>query len=250
MTKQYRDDKIQELLSKQYYCSIEQLNKNDILYSINFDAKQPYIKIVYYKNCIVVCTSEELYAEVKKLLQQKSRDEIFEFPLVYGQTIHYVPNNYDIHYNIDSKEYDFELLFDKEVLTLNGLTGFENSLVFDVDGFTATKAVFIAKHHKKIIGIAGASESSVKNVWEIGIDVTEKYRNKRLGSSLVSGLTRELLKRNIVPFYSASVTNIASQMVAAICGYVPLWVDTFGTILDGSSVYHDIVSKLTLHFTK
>ena len=73
----------------------------------------------------------------------------------------------------------------------------------------------------------------------------EEYRNARLGTYLVKGLTKELLTRNIIPFYSASITNIGSQMVASRCDYIPLWVDTFGTILDGSSVYNDMIKGLS-----
>ena len=38
-----------------------------------------------------------------------------------------------------------------------------------------------------------------------------------------------ILEQNKIPFYSASVTNIASQAVAIRSGYMPLWTDTFGT---------------------
>ena len=76
----------------------------------------------------------------------------------------------------------------------------------------------------------------------------EEYRNARLGTYLVRGLTKELLERNIIPFYSASITNIGSQMVASRCDYIPFWVDTFGTILDGSSVYNGIIRSLSSEF--
>ncbi len=107
-----------------------------------------------------------------------------------------------------------------------------------------------AKDNHKIIGVAGAAKSSADGVWEIGIDVMEEYRNARLGTYLVRGLTKELLAQNIIPFYSASITNIGSQMVASRCGYIPLWVDTFGTILDGSSVYNDMMKGLSLAFAE
>lgn len=123
---------------------------------------------------------------------------------------------------------------------------FENSLAFDDNGCTSTKVVYIAKNKNKMIGIVGASETCVNNVWEIGVDVIKEYRNNRLATYLVAKLTQELLIRNIIPFYSASTTNIASHMVANKSGYVPIWVDTFGTILDGSSVYSDIVNVLSL----
>ena len=66
----------------------------------------------------------------------------------------------------------------------------------------------------------------------------------------MKGLTKELLARNIIPFYSASITNIGSQMVASRCDYIPFWVDTFGTILDGSSVYNDILRGVSSKFIK
>ncbi|WP_257903996.1 GNAT family N-acetyltransferase [Schaedlerella arabinosiphila] len=116
---------------------------------------------------------------------------------------------------------------------------------FAADGSTPTRAVCIIKDRGKVVGAAGAAASSVEGMWEVGVDVLEGYRNARLGTWLVRRLTKELTDRNILPFYSASVTNIGSQMVASRCGYIPAWVDTFGTTLDGSSVYQEIVSRMT-----
>ncbi len=243
-------NKIEELLSKEFYCSLEELNKKETVYSVNFGAERPYIKILVYRNCVVVCTSENLHSKVRELLQNKNRDEIFELPLVYGQTIHFVPNDDCTEDILVSLDYEFMFLFDKDILSLAGLTGFENSLAFDKNGSTSTKAVYIAKDKNRIIGVAGAAESSVNGVWEIGIDVMEEYRNAKLGTYLVKKLTRELLARNIIPFYSASITNIGSQMVANRCGYIPCWIDTFGTILDGSSVYYDVIKEVSLKFAK
>ena len=196
----------------------------------------------------MVCASEDLYYKVREYLQGKNRDEIFEFPLVYGQTIHYVPDDNYTKDEAKSSGYQCKYLFDRDILALTGLTGFENSLAFDENGSTSTKAVYIARDKNRIIGVAGAAESLVNGVWEIGIDVMEEYRNARLGTYLVRGLTKELLERNIIPFYSASITNIGSQMVASRCDYIPFWVDTFGTILDGSSVYNAIIRSLSSEF--
>lgn len=241
-------NKIEELLSKEFYCSIRHLNEKATVYSVNPNAEQPYIKILAYRNCVVVCTSENLHFKVRELLQNKNRDEIFELPLVYGQTIHYIPNAGCVEGRPASSDYVYEYFFDRDILALAGLTGFENSLVFDENGSTSTKAVYIARDNNRIIGAAGAAESSVNGVWEIGVDVMEEYRKAQLGTYLVRKLTGELLARNILPFYSASITNIGSQMVANRCGYIPFWVDTYGTLLDGSSVYNDMVSSLLSEF--
>ena len=239
-------NKIEALLSSEFFCSLDELNGKETIYSVNINAERPFIKIMAYRNCVVVCTSKDLHSKVRKILQDKNRDEIFELPLVYGQTIHYVPNgdytNNDYTEDMPvSPDFEYVQLFSDDILSLAGLNGFENSLVFDENGFTSTKAIYFAKDNSRIIGIAGAAESSINGVWEMGVDVMERYRNAKLGTCLVRKLTGELLARNIVPFYSASVTNIGSQMAASRCGYIPLWVDTFGTILDGSSVYNDII---------
>lgn len=84
--------KIEELLSKEFYCSSEDLNGKATVFSVNSNAKQPYLKILAYRNCVVVCTSKDIHYKVRDLLQHRNRDEIFEFPFVYGQTIHYVPD--------------------------------------------------------------------------------------------------------------------------------------------------------------
>ena len=240
--------KVEELLSKEFYCSSKDLNGKATVYSVNSDAKRPYIKILAYRNCVVVCTSEDLHYKVQELLRDKNRDEIFELPLVYGQTIHYIPDDSCKDGALVSLNYKCEYLFYRGVLSLHGLTGFENSLAFDESGSTSTRAVYIARDRDRIIGVAGAAESFVNGVWEMGVDVMEEYRKAGLGTYLVRGLTKKLLAQDIIPFYSASVTNIGSQMAAARSGYIPCWIDTFGTILDGSSVYNDIVGGLSAKF--
>ena len=41
---------------------------------------------------VVVSASPELLPRVEPLLTGKSRDEAFEFPLVYGQSLYYLPD--------------------------------------------------------------------------------------------------------------------------------------------------------------
>lgn len=239
-------NKIENMLADEFCCTLEELNGKNTVYTIKPNTNKPFFKILAYRNCVIICTSEDISEKIQRLLQGKNRDEIFECPFVYGQTIHYIPGN-DCSDRLSAPlDYPCEFLLGAEVLQLNGLTGFENSLAFDAHGVTSTKAACIARDGMKVIAAAGAAETSADGVWESGVDVREGYRNAGLATYLVSRLTKELLKRHIAPFYSVSVTNIGSQMVAARCGYVPCWVDTFGTILDGSSVYRDIVGALSL----
>lgn len=105
--------------------------------------------------------------------------------------------------------------------------------------------VFLAKKEDEIVGLAGSTIETEK-LWEIGIDVKPEYRKSGLGTILVSNLTIDIIKQGIVPFYSASVTNLASQMVANRSGYIPYWIDTYGNTLDGSSPYDTFIKNLEL----
>ena len=195
-------NKVEEYLAREYWCSPSRLRAGGTGYTVHGAADRPYIKIMAYRDTVVVCTSKDLAGRVRDLVENKSRDEIF---------------------------------------SLRGLQGFGNSLAFDDRGHTPTKAACIARNSDMITGVSGAAPASPEGLWEVGVDVLPEYRNSGMGTHLVTKLTGELLKRDVVPFYSASVTNIGSQMVAARCGYIPAWVDTYGTVLDGSSPYGDLL---------
>lgn len=247
---EYIKNKVEEYLTGEYHCTSDDLNTSGTVFTTNVLAAQPYIKIMAYRNAVVVCTSQNISSKVKDMLRGKTRDEIFEMPFVYGQTIHYIPDPVYEYQLRKRPGHDFQIYFDEEILSLRGLKGFENSLEFDAHGGTSTKAVCAAMDNKKIVGVAGAAPTAVPDMWEVGVDVLPEYRNKGIAASLVSSLKKELLERDIVPFYSASITNIGSQSVAARSGYLPAWVDTYGTVLDGSSVYSEILDNLTATFLR
>ena len=245
MEKSFIDITIKKYLEEQFSCNLSELEQDSTIFTINTLSKSPYIKIIAFNKCIIINTSESIHSKVKSALSGKNRDEIFEFPFVYGQTIHFIP---DVKKNkklplIDG--YSYELLQGDEINKLRGISGFDNALVFDCNGNTKTKIVFLAKKGDEIAGLAGAIIETEK-LWEIGIDVKPKYRKSGLGTKLVSNLTIDIIKQGIVPFYSASVTNLASQMVANRSGYIPYWIDTYGNTLDGSSPYNTFVKNLEL----
>ena len=138
--------KIEALLSKEYACTSEELNSRETIFSIRADTKRPFIKILAYRHCVVVCTSEELHEKIRGILKGKSRDEIFELPYVYGQTIHYIPDLSPADTTMTPRDLspvntaaasmglEWGFLFEKEVLSLRGLTGFGNSLEFAAGG--------------------------------------------------------------------------------------------------------------------
>ncbi len=127
----------EQLLSREYVLDTAELNGKGTLWTVRKDLKGPHIKIMAYRNCVAVCTSQDLSAGVRRLLENKSRDEIFECPFVYGQTIHYIPGSDPVSLRAPAG-CQCEFLFEKEILTLTGLAGFENALSFDRNGNTST----------------------------------------------------------------------------------------------------------------
>lgn len=237
MDKQEKREVVTQYLKDQFKCTEDDLNKDDMIFTVNSQKEQPYIKILAYRKCVVVTVSADMYGQVQKILSGKNRDEVFEFPLVYGQTIHYVPDVSLVNEPDLPEEYIYELLEGEEISRLAYVKGFDNSLVFDEKGKTSTKIVLVAKKDNVVVGVAGAGIVTDK-LWEVGIDVISQCRNNGLGAKLVRKLTLEIMKKGVLPFYSASVTNIGSQMVANRAGYIPCWIDTFGNIFDKYYAYH------------
>lgn len=209
----------------------------------NRRAEAPFLEICTMGAGVVVSASPELLPRVEPLLTGKSRDEVFEFPLVYGQSLYYLPDLGRFHPLPLPEGYRYRLLAGEQVKELRGITGFDNSLAFDAQGETPTCIVFFAERDGEVAGLAGAAPEG-EGLWEMGVDVGPAFRRGGLGAALVSHLAAAILERDVVPFYCASVTNIGSQGVAFRAGLVPAWVSTYRTVLDGSFAYGDLAPAL------
>ena len=76
----------------------------------------------------------------------------------------------------------------------------------------------------QIMGMSGASSDSDK-MWQTGIDVMPEFRGIGVATALLSILTAEILKQNVVPFYTTWWSHVASKGVAVSSGYKPAWVN-------------------------
>lgn len=227
---------VHEYLAQLMNCKVADFTKEETTFSVrNID--EPFLKIVICGKSVVVSASLNLYRKAVGLLENKSRDELFECPLVYGQTIHYIPDLTHSFEPILPNCYSYSLFQGVEIQKLSHISGFDNSLVFDDNGHTNSTIAFVAYQGDSVVAIAGAS-IAYNNLWEVGIDVLPAYRNNGLATAMVRKLTYEILNKGVVPFYSASITNIGSQMVAARAGYLPCWVDSWGNVFDDNYPYN------------
>lgn len=120
----------------------------------------------------------------------KNQEEI-KTAIILGQTLHYIPNMKKMIPLPLTDGFSYKLYEENELSQLCGIKGFENSLAFD--------------------------------------EINKEWRGYDLAKLLVRNLTIEILKRDQIPFYSASVTNLASQVVAFGSGYMLLWSILFCT---------------------
>lgn len=80
-----------------------------------------------------------------------------------------------------------------------------------------------AYDNNKLIGLAGCS-ADCDTMWQIGVDVLPEYRRMGIASTITNRLAREVLSRNIVPFYCCAWSNIKSARNALKSGFLPSWV--------------------------
>lgn len=76
----------------------------------------------------------------------------------------------------------------------------------------------------RLMGLAGCS-AYCETMYQIGVDVHSKYRQKGIALAITSRLAIEILKLGKVPFYCAAWSNIKSVRNAIRCGFRPAWVE-------------------------
>ena len=108
---------------------------------------------------------------------------------------------------------------------LYGNPAFPNALCKEFNPKRPDVLAVAAMDGQKIVGLAGCSADSPK-MWQIGIDIHPDYRKRGIGAALVGLLKDEVFKRNAVPFYGTSLSNLGSWKIALKCGFYPAWVET------------------------
>ena len=230
-------DKVKNYLADKYECSIEEMNKNGL--NIIRNNKDNKIKMLLFYDLILVSCSNNLYDLVKKSLEGKNTYEIFEFPLVYGQSIYFIPDVERINKQDEIDSLTFKL-FDGNTHEIELSSGFENAITFE-NGKCISNIAYCAYDGDTIVGVAGAEIND--DIWEVGIEVLPEYRKDGLATILTKNLTLKILEKGIVPIWCASSTNIGSQAVANKSNYIPLWFETFGDVFDKGFVYKDLIKK-------
>ncbi|WP_240837720.1 GNAT family N-acetyltransferase [Acidaminobacter sp. JC074] len=213
-----------------------------------FDRQEPFLEVVTMGKSVVVSADKAIIDYIKPALQSKSRDDIFNAPFLYGQSIYYIPDPKKLKRYKSHRKFDFIEKRNAEIHELYKLSGFENALMYNPNHPRPDVIALCALHNDVIVAIAGASADS-EAMWQIGIDVLPKYRNLGLATALVSDLAIKIIEEGRVPYYGTASSNIASQAVAFKSGFIPTWMCSYKNVFDGTTPYegeyqkHVIINK-------
>lgn len=193
--------------------------------------KQHFDIMTMGKSIIVSATPARLkYA--KEQLIGKSRDEAFSIPFLCSHSMWYLPDLDNLKHISAPNGFLYETVERNEIPKLYDFEGFSYAIQYNMNQPIQDTFVILAKQENAIVAMAGASELCSK-MWGIGVDVLPEYRNNGLAVYLVNALTIEILKRNIVPCYGVSLSNIASQKVAYRAGFMPAWTIGYRVRFEG-----------------
>lgn len=206
-----------------------------------FDRQSTFLEIATMGKSTVVSADSSILNKVEALFKNKTRDDIFSVPFLYGHSLYYIPDCERIKKLPCPKGFTYHIKEGKEIHELYRNPGFENAIMYDINHPRPDVIVVYAMHDDKIVAMAGASADS-SLMWQIGIDVLPPYRDRGLATSLVSNLAIMIMDRGVTPYYGTASSNIASQSTAYRSGFAPAWMCSYKNIFDGTSPYEgDII---------
>ncbi len=238
-------------LAIDYNCTPEDFFKDDIIFTLAEKSVgrrampfgNPRLELITMGRSIIVNASESIMPYVRKKFFGKSKYDIMNSPLVYGVNPLYLPD-IDKTFQVDNSSYVYEIIEQGSIHNLYRYKNFHNALQYNKNSERPEALAIVAKDCDKVIGIAAASADS-KTMWQIGVDVCDKYKGFGIAPSMVNKLTIEILNRGIVPYYTTDCSNLNSQRVAIKCGYFPAFSYCFRTRLT-----NNLISKIKLNLLK
>jgi len=200
-----------------------------------FPRNKLHFEMATIGRAVVISASPCILDIVKPMLEGKNHYEGFSMPFVYGHTLCYLPDSTVANSVIKPQGFDYKIVEQDDIPALYKFKGFSNAINYDIHHPRPDILACLALKNGTVVGMAGASSDSAK-MWQVGIDVLPEYRNRNLAVYLVSTLTRDILSRGYIPYYSTGISNIASQRVAHRAGYSPAWACSYKGKFDGYDI--------------
>lgn len=230
---------VKNQLAIDYNCKSEDFDKDGIIIT---EAKKdsgrrklPFLKtrceMITMGNSLIVNVSKDIMPFVEKRLKNRTKYEVLNMPFVYGLCHYYLPDISKFEKIENSTKYCFKLVEQNDIHSYYKYSGFENALHY-AESVTPEILGIAVFDNEKLVGMCCATKDSDK-MCQIGVDILKEYRHQYLATISVKLLTKELLNRDLIPYYFTDNSNIASQKTAVASGYFPAWNHCFKTRLKG-----------------
>jgi len=234
---------VRSQLALDYNCSIEQLEGPGNIISINqlnegrriTESDGAFFKMICLPGKALVCCDERflpwaieniLSEDSSWLMEYRFLKSLDQELALYGHGIDDLHEFFLPDLNCKIRDYAIPLKWfeEEEILQFRNDSRFQEAFAFneshpDVLGVAAYDG-------EVIMGMAGASRDGFR-LWQIGIDVIDKYRGRGIAAMLTKAMKDEVLRRGAVPFYGTASSHIISKNVAIHAGFSPAWSEIF-----------------------
>lgn len=236
--KKYMMDCVYNQLAIDYNCEPGDFLRDELIFTeaAKNAGRRPYpyviprLEIVTMGQGVIINASGDILPRVRKEFEGKTREDIFNSPLVYGVNSYFLPDIGRISPMTAPQGFDFVMLENDEIKDLYAIYGARYGLSYDEHSLSPDKLMVLAKYGDAPAGIAKAKCDSGA-MWSIDVGVLPPFRGKGLAAPMVNLLTLETLSRGHVPYYFTAASHVLSTHVAVRAGFIPAWAHCYKTRL-------------------
>jgi hypothetical protein len=242
-TKQELMDVIKNQLAIEYNCSAADFSSsNNIITVSKYNEKRRhyidgtfFFQMVTFGDNIVITANECIHDWLKEYVKDKKGYWLFEHNNLmeiekklneYNKKLWQTHHMFLSYKEIIPKEIDFKFKWfeNEEIHQFYDTKMFPNALCTNYNSQRPDVLAVAAYDKDEIIGMAGCS-ADTPLLWQIGVDINEEYCGKGIGTYLVTLIKNEIEKRDKIPFYGTSLSNLYSWNTALNSGFTPVWIE-------------------------
>lgn len=237
---------VKHILAADFACKTDDFDQDGIIITRaklmperrNFPLPKKYLAMASMGRGLVICCSAGREKWVKANLANLNRDSVFS-TIVLSRVQQFVaPDQQNMHLYIafvctqesfkpftQNKDVKLVIPPKEKIKELQSSERFLNA-ISRAENPERPRIMIAAEVGGKTVGMAAAAADH-NFMWQIGVDTLPEYRNLGIAKSTVSAVTKMVLEKAILPYYSTRVVNIASQRTALSLGYRPAWVEVY-----------------------
>ena len=234
---------LKKQLAIDFNCTVEDFDKKENIITAArenpgrrfYTQQKEFFSMVTLGNHAVISADESIHQWLKQWSKDKKGIWLFEHNHLmelerelqkHGKKLWQSHHMFLPKMEVNEPIIDFEVKwFEQEaIIKLYGRQEFSNALCEKYTPQRPDMLAIGAMQGDHIIGLAGCSADTAL-FWQIGIDVLPKYRGMGIGTKLVQLLKNAIIRREAIPFYGTSLSNLHSWNIALQCGFYPAWIE-------------------------